>query len=127
MLFTISCHHKWQQFILNIGVGAMTIEIRMGEEVIKKGPANHFKGMESVGGRLYLTNQRVYFKSHPINVQTHELTIELKDIKTIGKRNTLGIVPNGVFIETQQGNTEKLVVNGRKKWLFEITKLLETL
>ena len=32
--------------------------------------SNHFKG---VGGKLFLTNKRVLFKSHSINVQNHLL------------------------------------------------------
>ena len=37
-----------------------------GESILFDTPANHFKGMEAVGGKLYLTYKRLVFKSHKI-------------------------------------------------------------
>lgn len=99
----------------------MKTPLLMGETVLKKGGANHFAGIEAVGGHLYVTNKRVIFESHPLNLQNHILIIELGDILELGKRNTLGIVPNGIFIECRNGHNEKFVVNGRKKWMEEIS------
>ena len=50
------------------------------EILIKKGSANHLVQFEGVGGRLFLTNQRLFFKSHSFNIQTHEESILLDDI-----------------------------------------------
>jgi len=98
----------------------MKIELQENEKIIRKGAANHFKGIESVGGRLFLTNHRLYFSSHAMNVQTHHLSVPCIDILSVGKRNTLGIIPNGMFIELKNGQKEKFVLWGRGKWIREI-------
>ena len=38
------------------------------ENIEIEGPANLFRGMEGVGGKLFLTNKKVAFKSHKINI-----------------------------------------------------------
>ncbi|WP_422929113.1 GRAM domain-containing protein [Singulisphaera sp. PoT] len=92
-----------------------------GERLIKDGPANHFRGLESVGGWLYLTDHRLYFRSHRFNVQNHELTIPLSDIRDVKTSMTLGIVPNGLLISTGL-RQERFVVVGRKAWVEEIRR-----
>lgn len=103
----------------------MKIQLQENESIIKEGAANHFKDIESVGGRLFLTNQRLYFNSHSLNVQIHELSIPYSEIRSVGKRNTLFIVPNGMYIELQNGKNEKFVLWGRAKWIQEIEQLIK--
>ena len=50
------------------------------EKLIKEGGANHFKNMEGVGGWIYLTDKRMFFKSHSVNIQKYELSIPLHKI-----------------------------------------------
>ena len=83
--------------------------------------ANHFKGIEGVGGKLFITNKKIIFKSHAINIQNHELHIEFFDIQSIQFYNSLGILPNGLMIITKSGKKEKFVVWKRT----EIKKLIE--
>ena len=73
-------------------------------------PANHIMGLEAVGGRLFITNQRMVFKSHAANIQAHELTIEYTEISKIDFFNTLGLVPNGLKISLHTGKIEKFAV-----------------
>jgi hypothetical protein len=87
-----------------------------GEEVAWEGPANHFKGLEAVGGRLVLTNERVLFASHAFNVQTHEWAVALQDVLEAEPVRTLGVVPNGLRIRTRSGDTERFVVENREAW-----------
>ncbi|WP_254157665.1 hypothetical protein [Chryseosolibacter indicus] len=47
------------------------------EELIKEAGANHFKGKEAVGGKLALTNKRLVFKSHKLNLQNHEQSFSI--------------------------------------------------
>lgn len=103
----------------------MKIQLQQNENIIKEGAANHFKGVESVGGKLFLTNQRLFFKSHSINFQPHELSILYKEIKSVGKRNTLLIVPNGMYIELKDGSIENFVVWSRRKWIEEIEQKMQ--
>lgn len=85
------------------------------QKIIYSGGANHFVNTEAVGGKLYLLTDSIQFKSHNFNIQNHNQIILLKQIKEIGFYNTLGIVPNGLFVTTDNG-TEKYVVNNRKIW-----------
>lgn len=98
----------------------MDIQLEEGEVILKEGPANHFKGIEAVGGKLQLTNRRLIFRSHALNVQTHEESYLLADIASVRTRNTLGIVPNGLAVIFNDGREERFVLYGRKKWMQEI-------
>ncbi len=40
----------------------MTLELNANEEIIKQGAANLQEGIESVGGKLHLTNQRMILR-----------------------------------------------------------------
>src|SRR5262249_2058735 len=73
-----------------------------GEVLIKQGPANHLRRMEGVGGWLYLTEQRLLFRSHRFNIQNHELSIPLGDILEVQARATAWIIPNGLLVVTPQ-------------------------
>jgi phosphate/sulfate permease len=87
------------------------------QKIIKYGAANHFKNAEAVGGRLYLLNDRLTFKSHKLNLQNHELEIPLKHIEKVSTFNSLGIIPNGIVIKTIDSQNFKFVVTGRKEWM----------
>ena len=93
------------------------IETGPGESIVFESPANHFKRIEGVGGRLYLTNKRLIFKSHKLNFQNHQLVIELTDIKEVSRYKTLGMVNNGLAITTANNKTEKFVVEEIETWV----------
>lgn len=95
------------------------------EGTVYEGAANHFVGIESVGGRLYLTQDTLIFVSHGLNIQTHRMDIPLKDITEINTRNTLGFVPNGLLVHTALDTQERFVVNKRKTWIAKINALRE--
>ena len=97
-------------------------EMFMGKKIVFDCAANHFVGAEAVGGWLFLTDEELIFKSHKYNIQVHEFIIPINEIQKIEKSQTLGIVPNGLTITTKNGNTHKLVVNSRKKWLKLLSK-----
>ena len=90
-----------------------------GEQLLKQGPANHFRGWEGVGGWLYLTDKRLLFRSHRFNVQNHELSMPLAEIVEVQTCPTAWIVPNGLRVVTPSG-AERFVVEGRRSWLEEI-------
>jgi hypothetical protein len=90
--------------------------LKDGEQIVREGLANHFQGIEAVGGRLVLTNERVIFKSHPFNIQTHEWSVARTDISETEPARTLGIVPNGLLIKVKSGETERFVVRDREGW-----------
>jgi hypothetical protein len=92
-------------------------------EIILSGLANHFINGEAAGGKLYLTKEKLIFKSHRLNLQNHELTIELKSVKKVERCRTLGLVPNGLKIFTED-ETERFVVGLKADWKSKIEKLL---
>jgi hypothetical protein len=90
------------------------------EELIAKFAANLWRGNEAVGGRMLLTNQRVLFEAHKMNVQTTPVAIPLSAIKTVVPSVTFGIVPNGVTIRCDSGEEYQFVVWDRKRIISKI-------
>jgi hypothetical protein len=93
-----------------------------GEKVLHEGPANHFLNREGVGGWIYLTSRRFLFRSHAINFQPHELSIELLEISEAKPAMTAKLIPNGLRIVTRSGREERFVVEDRRRWCSEIAK-----
>ncbi len=98
---------------------AKEIEKEAHGKIYYQGLANHFVGMESVGGSLFITKDKLIFKSHSFNIHNHSIEILLKNINEVKTYNTLGIIPNGLKI-IQKEKTDKFVVNSRT----EIMKIL---
>jgi len=91
------------------------------EVITKEGPTNLLRGVESVGGKLYLTNQRLIFESHSVNFQTGATIFNLVDVKSTKTTWTkfLGAIPtfpNGLDVELNDGNLYHFTVYGRRKW-----------
>lgn len=94
------------------------------EGTLYSGAANDFKNSEAVGGKLYLLNDRLEFKSHGFNIQNHAFNIYLTEIAELNFYKTLGIVPNGLSISLIDGEVEKFVVNNRDAWKLSIENQL---
>jgi hypothetical protein len=86
-----------------------------GEVLVLETNANHFKGIEAVGGKLFLTNKRLLFQSHSFNIQNHSLNILLNQIKGTERFKTMGLVNNGLKILTDR-SIEKFVVEEINQW-----------
>lgn len=97
-----------------------------GEEILHEGPANHFLNREAVGGWIYLTPRRFLFRSHAVNFQPHELSIDLSDISKAQPVMTAKIIPNGLRIVTRSGRDERFVVEDRRRWCHEIANAQKT-
>jgi len=74
-----------------------------GEISLMDVAANLFRGPEAVGGRLQITTHKLFFLPHAVNIQRTPQEIDLKDITEVGPRNTLGLVPNGMYVRTKDG------------------------
>jgi hypothetical protein len=94
------------------------------EPVIYDGGANHFLNGEAVGGKLFLMNDKLRFKSHRFNIQNHELVMDMAHVKQVDFYNLAGVIRNGLEITLDNGKTEKFVVNKRTVWKDEIEKVL---
>ena len=76
--------------------------------------ANLFRGAESVGGAIHFEEDKLIFKSHKVNIQTGETEILYKDINSIDKTNTLGIIPNGMKITLENEEKYRFVLSNRE-------------
>ena len=74
--------------------GGATVEVA---DVGRDGMASIQRGIETVGGSLYLTTQRLIFESHALNIQTGKTIIPLGDVKDVQTCWTkfLGLIPMG--------------------------------
>lgn len=99
----------------------MKTELRQGEKLVKDGAANLQKNIETVGGKLYLTNQRLIFESHKFNVQSGVTEVELSNFQSSEKCWTkfLGILPlfpNSLAVYTKEGEEFRFVLFGSGAW-----------
>src|SRR5205807_3010105 len=93
--------------------------------IIAEAPANLMRGVEAVGGRLMISNRRLLFQPHSINIQRRQTEILLRDVTQVGPRRTLGLVPNGMFVRTRDRGEYKFVVSHRKNLIRIIQSQLE--
>jgi hypothetical protein len=98
------------------------IDLDEDESILFETSANHFTRIEAAGGKLYLTNKRLVFKSHNANIQNHQLSINISDIKRVDRYKTIWIFNNGLSVTTISGLTEKFVVQQSGKWIDDLTE-----
>ena len=84
------------------------------DEILYQGLANHIYNGEATGGYIFITKDRLIFKTHSLNMQNHSIEILLKDITALDKYNNLGFIKNGLIV-TYNNNKDKFVVNDMDK------------
>jgi hypothetical protein len=92
------------------------------ETPVKDGAANLQRGIETVGGWLYLTNRRLIFESHAFNIQTGATIIPLANIAGARKSwtkflNLIPVFPNSVAVSTKEDKQYRFVTFGREAWI----------
>lgn len=100
------------------------------EVLLKQGPANLQRDIETVGGRLYLTYTRLIFESHGFNVQCGVTLLPLSDIVSITKcwtkfLNLIPLLPNSLAVVTTSGQDFRFVLFGRTAWASAIANAKE--
>ena len=75
--------------------------------------ANLFRGIEGVGGKIFLTKERLIFKSHSLNIQKGQTNIKYSQIAAVEKRKTMKTVDNGIKIITKENKEYCFIVNDR--------------
>ncbi len=76
-------------------------ELEENERIEIEGPANLFRGIEGVGGKIFLTDKKLIFKSHKINIQKGQTDIKYENINEIIERKTAKLIDNGIRIKTK--------------------------
>lgn len=100
---------------LNIETGSF--EMNPSETLVFETAANHFKGFKTLGGRLFMTNNRLIFNNHKSNGENPEFSINLNEIKSVNRYKILGIVNKGLSIVTTLETTEKFEVLRVEEWV----------
>lgn len=100
-------------------------ELEHGEVIDTEGAANLFRGVEAVGGRLFLTNKKLIFNSHQFNIQTGLTAIEYQFISEVQTKRTGKMVANGIRIKTVEGSEFDFVVSNRDIWVKKIEEKLK--
>jgi hypothetical protein len=108
----------------------MNTELRDDEDVLRDGMANLQRGIEAVGGHLYLTTHRLIFESHALNIQTGTTIIPLRDVQEMWKTWTkflgfLPMFPNSLAVSTSKGQTYRFVIFDRDGWINAIREAQE--
>ena len=100
----------------------MKTQLIAGETIVKESAANHQRGIETVGGKLFLTTQRLVFESHDFNFQIGSTVIALRDIAGVEPAwtrflNLIPLMPNSIKVATRDGREHSFVVFGRGEWI----------
>lgn len=84
-----------------------------GEEIRTSGFANR----DGHRGMLYLTTRHLRFNSHPFNAGPTEWVLPLSDVQEATPGRTVrGLVPDGITLQLQDGETELLSSWEREEW-----------
>ena len=87
------------------------------EKIEIESPASRSKGFEKVGGKLFLTNKRLVFKSHKLNIHREQINIEYDQIAEVVKQKISKVSDNGMRISIIKGKNYDFVVQDRDRWL----------
>lgn len=102
------------------------MQLYPNEEILADVAANMFRGIESVGGRMKITDKRIIFEPHAVNLQKMVAEIPLSQVADVTPRNTLMIVPNGILVLLKSGVEYKFVVRGRERLIAIIRQHMNT-
>lgn len=112
------------KFISKIGKNIKP-ELTENENIEIEGPANLFRGLEGVGGKLFITNKKLIFNSHKMNIQKGQTDIPYENISEIIKRKTAKLIDNGIRIKTNDGNEFNFIVNEREQWIEKLNQKIK--
>jgi hypothetical protein len=85
--------------------------------LVYDGPANHTFGVVANGGWLWLTRDRLVFEPHAVNVDRDTWAVPRGRVLEAEPVRTFGLVPNGLRVRLEGGETRTFVVEGRERWL----------
>lgn len=102
--------------------GSTVPSLAESEEIRYSGAATHFRGWEGVGGRLFLTEDRLVFQPHTLNIQSGEQSWPLSAIEDAQLSRIFLVVPTGLDVQLRSGETERFGTWDRQQWRAAIAK-----
>lgn len=89
----------------------MAFELYKNEEILADIGANLKRGIERAGGRLKITDQRLLFEAHLLNLQSQPAEIPHRNIASVERGGALfGLTRNVVIVRTKPGPVYEFVV-----------------
>ena len=101
----------------------MVIPLKANEVVVKAGDSLYFPDSEKVGGKLVLTNQRIYFVASNGHAGKHDLEIQPDEIREVIFFNTKKILPTGLNVVMKSGEQRKFSLKKRNEMGSMINKM----
>ena len=98
----------------------ITIDVEPGETFVREAGANRILNVEGVGGKLVLTDRRLIFKSHKVNIQVHQFSVPLNDIQSAEAGKTVGFLKNVLMVYLKDGSRNKFIVFEPDEWVSAI-------
>jgi len=116
----------WYEALMALEVPAPPL--RPSERLVLSGLANLQRGVETVGGKLFLTSQRLLFNSHKLNVQRGPTEVDLKEVAAVTPCWTkfLGLIPiapNSLAVRLRDGTELRFVLNNRQSWKTQLERV----
>ncbi len=102
----------------------MRIRLKKGEKLLKKGLGNHHSEGKKEGGRLYLTNKKLYFVPYNVDNKNRPIELLISNMEEVDLVKAHGIIGYGVIIICKNGKISEFFIYGRKHWAKEIERLI---
>ncbi|ARK22321.1 MULTISPECIES: GRAM domain-containing protein [Sporosarcina] len=80
------------------------------ENVLYEIPVDLRKSIDYVSGDLFITDQRFLFQPRNMHFKRDAMEFTIQDINNIDSSYVLGIVPNGITVELNDGTTNTFVL-----------------
>ena len=100
------------------------------KNIIMKSSAHYKKGISKIEGKLYLTDDKLEFKTLMISLRSEKFNINLVDISSVSLAWTkffglFPLLPNSILIKTKNDKSYKFTVKKSKKWINKINNLID--
>ena len=93
-----------------------------GEVTNRSGAANFMRHGLAEGGILFLTDKRLRFCTHRVSAEVGDYSFPVSAIAVVKPFRTLGIVPNGIDVDLNDGRSARFVVDDRQAWMAAIER-----
>lgn len=101
----------------------MIIPLKANEMVVKAGDSTYFAEAEKVGGKLILTNQRIYFKSSNGHGDKYDLEILPAEISEVIFFKTGMLRSGGLNLVMKNGDELKFSIRKRDEFGSAINRM----
>jgi len=100
------------------------------KNIIMKSSAHYKKGFSQIEGKLYLSDDKLEFKTLIVAIQSEKFIINLENISSVSLAWTkffglFPLLPNSILIKTKDNKNYKFSVKRRKKWINNINNLID--